>query len=106
MDNLNTHKLASPYEAFPAAEARRLAARFEVHFTPEHGSWLDMAETELGVLSRPCLDRRIDDAEKLAREIAAWERWRNEAGATVDWQFTAPDARIKLKRLYPSIEVG
>ncbi len=106
MDNRNTHELASLYEAFPAAEARRIAERFEIHDTPKHGSWLDMAETELSVLSRQFLDRRIDDAEKLAREIAAWERRRNEAGATVDWQFTAPDARIKLKRLYPSIQDG
>ncbi len=106
MDNLNTHKLASLYEAFPAAEARRLAARFEVHYTPKHGSWLDMAETELSVLSRQCLGRRIDNIDTLAREIAAWERQRNEAGATVDWQFTAPDARVKLKRLYPSIQDG
>ena len=106
MGNLNTHKLASLYEAFPAVEARRLAARFEVHDTPKHGSWLDMAETELSALSRQCLSRRIDDVEELTREIAAWERRRNEAEAVVDWQFTTADARIKLKRLYPSIQDG
>ena len=106
MDNLNTHELASLYEAFPAAVARRIAARFEVHDTSTHGRWLDMAETELSVLLRQCLDRRIDDAGKLAREIAAWERQRNEAGATVDWPFAAPDARVKLNRLDPSIQDG
>jgi len=106
MDNLNTHKRASLYEAFPAAEARRLAARFEVHHTPEHGSRLDLAETELSVLSRQCLSRRIDSVEDLTREIAAWERRRNESEAVVDWQFTAADARVKLKRLYPSIQDG
>lgn len=106
VDDPNTHKLASLYEAFPAVEARRLAERFEVHDTPTHGSWRDVAETESSVLSRQCLDRRIGDAGQLAREIAAWERRRNDAGATVDWQFTAPDARIKLKRLYPSIQDG
>ena len=106
MDNLNTHELASLYEAFPADEARRLAARFEVHYTPTHGSWLDMAETELSVLSRQCLSRRIDSVAVLTREIAAWERRRNEAEAVVDWQFTTADARIKLKRLYPSIQDG
>jgi len=104
LDNLNTHKLASLYEAFVPSEARRLIERLEIHYTPKHGSWLDMAETELSVLSGQCLNRRIADAEKLAREVAAWEKQRNAAEATVDWQFTTADARVKLKRLYPSIQ--
>jgi hypothetical protein len=102
-DNLNTHKPASLYEAFPAAEARRLVERFEWHYTPKHGSWLDMAESELGVLSSQCLDRRIPDKQMLIDEIAAWEDDRNANHAKADWQFTTADARIKLKRLYPSI---
>ena len=101
-DNLNTHKPASLYEAFPAAEARRLALRFEWHYTPKHGSWLDMAESELGVLSSQCLDRRIPDKAALVKEVAAWEANRNKHNAKADWQFTTDDARIKLKRLYPS----
>jgi DDE superfamily endonuclease len=101
-DNLNTHKPASLYEAFPAKEARRLVERFEVHYTPKHGSWLDLAESELGVLSSQCLDRRIPDMLFLADEIAAWEVDRNKNHATADWQFTTDDARIKLKHLYPS----
>ena len=101
-DNLNTHKPASLYEAFPAAEARRLGERFEWHYTPKHGSWLDMAESELGVLSSQCLDRRIPDKPTLIREIAAWEADRNKHHAKADWQFTTADARVKLKRLYPS----
>ena len=104
-DNLNTHKLASLYEAFPPEEARRLINKLEVHYTPKHGSWLDMAETELSVLARQCLDRRIPDREALAREVAAWEADRNAAEAKVDWRFTTADARIKLKRLYPTIEL-
>lgn len=102
-DNLNTHKPASLYEAFPAAEARRLVERFEWHYSPKHGSWLDMAETELSVLSSQCLDRRIPDMQTLIDEIAAWETDRNKHHAKVDWQFTTDDARIKLKHLYPTI---
>ena len=100
-DNLNTHKPASLYEAFPAAEARRLVERFEWHYTPKHGSWLDMAETELSVLSTQCLNRRIADKQTLINEVAAWESSRNQKNAKADWQFTADDARVKLKRLYP-----
>jgi hypothetical protein len=102
-DNLNTHTKASLYDAFPAAESRRLAERFEWHYTPKHGSWLDLAESELGILSSQCLDRRIPDKQTLIDEIAAWEDDRNANHATADWQFTTPDARIKLKHLYPSI---
>ncbi len=102
-DNLNTHTKASLYEAFPAAEARRLAERFEWHYTPKHGSWLDMAESELGVLSSQCLDRRIPNKQTLIDEIAAWENDRNANHAKADWQFTTADARIKLKNLYSSI---
>jgi hypothetical protein len=102
---LNTHKPASLYEAFPPAEARRLLERLEIHYTPKHGSWLDMAETELSVLATQCLGRRIPDATTLTHEIAAWERHRNEAKCWVDWRFTTPDARIKLKRRYPSIQL-
>ncbi|MEE3500619.1 IS630 family transposase [Acidiphilium acidophilum] len=100
-DNLNTHKPASLYEAFPAAEARRLVERFEWHYTPKHGSWLDMAETELSVLATQCLNRRIADKQTLINEVAAWEISRNQKNAKADWQFTADDARVKLKRLYP-----
>ena len=106
MDNLNTHKLASLYEAFPPEQARRLAERLEIHYTPKHGSWLDMAETELSVLARQCLNRRIDDLAALLREIRAWEKQRNDAACQIDWRFTTKDARIKLKRLYPSIQPG
>ena len=102
-DNLNTHKPASLYEAFPAAEARRLVERFEWHYTPKHGSWLDMAESELGALSSQCLDRRISDKQTLIEEVAAWEDWRNRHHTKADWQFTNADARVKLKRLYPAI---
>jgi hypothetical protein len=102
-DNLNTHKPASLYEAFPAAEARRLVERFEWHYTPKHGSWLDMAESELGVVSSQCLDRRIPDKQTLIEEVAAWEDDRNKNHTKADWQFTTADARIKLKRLYPSL---
>jgi len=105
MDNLNTHTLASLYEAFPPAEARRLAGRFEIHYTPKHGSWLNMAETELSVLAGQCLDRRIPDPDTLTREVAAWEHQRNIATCRVNWRFTTPEARIKLKRLYPSIQL-
>jgi DDE superfamily endonuclease len=102
MDNLNTHAFASLYEAFVPDVARALAARVEIHYTPKHGSWLNMAETELSVLSRQCLDRRIDDRELMAREIAAWQANRNANNSRINWQFTTSDARIKLKRLYPS----
>jgi DDE superfamily endonuclease len=102
-DNLNTHKPASLYEAFPAAEARRLVERFEWHYTPKHGSWLDMAESELSVLSRQCLDRRIANKQTLIEEVAAWQDSRNKHHAKADWQFTTADARVKLNRLYPTI---
>jgi hypothetical protein len=102
-DNLSTHKPASLYEAFPAAEARRLVERFEWHYTPKHGSWLDIAESELGVLSSQCLDRRISDKQTLVEEAAAWEEARNKHHTKADWQFTTADARTKLKRLYPVI---
>ena len=101
-DNLSTHTTASLYAAFPAPEARRLAGRFEWHYTPKHGSWLDMAESELGVLSTQCLDRRIPDKTKLIAEVAAWQENRNKHHAKADWQFTTADARVKLKSLYPS----
>ena len=102
-DNLNIHSKASLYEAFPAAEARRLVERFEWHYTPKHGSWLDLAESELGVLSSQCLDRRIPDKQTLVEEIAAWEHERNANHAKATWHFTTPNARIKLKHLYLSI---
>ena len=102
-DNLNTHSAASLYEAFPAPEARRLAERFEWHYTPKHGSWLDLAETELGVLSSQCLDRRIPDKQTITGEVAAWVADRNKNHAKANWHFTTEDARIKLKSLYPSI---
>src|SRR5574341_592222 len=101
MDNLNTHGPGSFYEAFAPAEAKRLAVRFEFHYTPKHGSWLNMAEIELSALSRMCLDRRIPDKAALAREVSAWERERNAKSVTIDWRFTTDDARIKLKKLYP-----
>ena len=100
-DNLNTHGAGSLYEAFAPEEARRLAGRIEWHFTPKHGSWLNMAEVELSVLSRQCLDRRIPDRATLAVEVAAWQAERNAAGAKADWQFTTADARTRLRRLYP-----
>jgi hypothetical protein len=103
-DNLNTHSPASLYEAFEPAEAKRLADRFEFHYTPKHGSWLDMAEIELGILGRQCLSRRIDNVEELRREVKAWNVARNAAGTKVNSQFTTAGARIKLRRLYPSIE--
>jgi hypothetical protein len=102
-DNLNTHKPASLYEAFPPAEARRLVERFEWHYTPKHGSWLDMAESELSVLSSQCLDRRIPDQQVLKEEVGAWEADRNTKHAKANWQFTTADARVKLKRLYPAL---
>jgi hypothetical protein len=102
-DNLNTHKPASLYEAFPAAQARRLVERFEWHYTPKHGSWLDMAESELSVLSGQCLDRRTADKPALIEEVAAWQDSRNRKHVKTDWQFTTDDARVKLKRLYPAL---
>jgi hypothetical protein len=103
-DNLNTHTPAALYEVFAPVEAKRILDRLEFHYTPKHGSWLNMAEIELSVLSRQCLERRIADKETLEKETAAWERERNAKGTTVNWRFTTADARIKLKRLYPSIE--
>jgi len=100
-DNLNTHTAGSLYEAFPPEEARRILDRLELHHTPKHGSWLNMAEIELSVLSGQCLDQRIADADRLRREIAAWQTPRNSAAARMDWRFTTADARIKLKHLYP-----
>lgn len=102
LDNLNTHTGAALYEAFAPAEARRILRRLAFHYTPKHGSWLNMAEIEWSVLTQQCLDRRIADTETLAREIAAWEAARNAAKATVDWRFTTAKARTKLARLYPS----
>lgn len=102
MDNLNTHCPSSLYEAFPPAEAKRILNRLNLHYTPKHGSWLNMAEIELSVLGRQCLSRRIPDQPTLRREVAAWEAARNAQGSTVDWRFTTRDARIKLKKLYPS----
>lgn len=104
MDNLNTHKIGSLYDAFAPAEARRLIEKLEIHYTPKHGSWLNMAETELSVLTKQCLDRRIPDRAMLTREVAAWVKSRNDAHAKIDWRFTTDKARIKLKRLYPSIQ--
>jgi DDE superfamily endonuclease len=103
LDNLNTHVGGALYEAFPPQEARRLLARLEIHYTPKHGSWLNMAESELSILARQCLDRRIADPATLAREVAAWEARRNSAQATMDWRFTTAEARIKLAHLYPVI---
>ena len=104
MDNLNTHKPASLYDAFPPEETRRILNRLEIHHTPKHGSWLNMAEIELGVLSRQCLNRRIPNKQTLKKEVSAWNRKRNQGQCKINWRFTAEDARIKLKRLYPSIE--
>lgn len=103
MDNLNTHKPASLYETFAPEEARRILKRLEFHYTPKHGSWLNMAEIELSVLSRQCLDQRIPDEATLRREVQAFEEERNHAKATITWRFTAPQARVKLHRLYPSL---
>jgi len=103
-DNLNTHSPASLYEAFEPAEAKRLTDRFEFHYTPKHGSWLDMAEIELGILGRQCLSRRIDNIAELRREVQAWEKMRDAGSSKVNWQFTTTDARIKLRQLYPSLE--
>ena len=103
MDNLNTHTPSSRYEAFAPEEAKRLADKLEIHYTPKHGSWLNVAEIELSILSRQCLDRRIPTKEMLTTEVAAWEQKRNAMQAKVDWQFTTAEARIKLKKLYPRI---
>jgi hypothetical protein len=105
MDNLNTHSPASFYEAFDPEEARRLTKRFEFHHTPKHGSWLNIAEIELSVLSRQCLDRRMPNQAFLESEVKAWEDERNDQIVKVQWRFTTADARIKLKHLYPLIEV-
>jgi hypothetical protein len=101
LDNLHTPVGGALYEAFPPAQAHRILDRLEIHYTPKHGSWLNRAESELSILARQCLDRRIADPVTLAREVAAWERRRNSAGARMDWRFTTADARIKLTHLYP-----
>jgi len=103
LDNLNTHSIASLYAAFTPAEARRLAEKLEIHYTPKHGSWLNMAEIELSILSRQCTDDYFEGIEQLAAAVAKWERSRNENNAGIDWRFTTADARIKLKRLYPTV---
>jgi len=103
-DNLNTHTPASLYEAFEPAEARRLAGRLELHYTPKHGSWLNMAEIELAALAGQCLDRRLADRATMEREVEAWQLARNASGRGVNWRFTTADARIKLKHLYPAIQ--
>ena len=103
MDNLNTHNMASLYTAFPPAEARRLAERLEIHYTPKHGSWLNVAEIELSVLKRQCLGGRIADIGKLRNEVDAWNTDRNNRHSDIDWQFRTKDARVKLKRLYPKL---
>jgi hypothetical protein len=104
MDNLNTHKIGSLYEAFTPEEARRIASRLEIHYTPKHGSWLNVAEVEFSVLGRQCLDRRIGSIEELTAEVTAWVQDRNDEEVVVDWQFTTDDARVKLKRLYPTTQ--
>jgi hypothetical protein len=104
VDNLNTHEVASLYQAFEPAEARRIARKLEIHPTPTHGSWLNVAEVELSVLERQCLDRRIGDYATLEREVSAWAQKRNGQAARVNWHFTTEDARIRLRRLYPSIK--
>lgn len=103
MDNLNTHNKSSLYEAFEPGEAKRIADRLEIHYTPKHGSWLNMAEIELSHLSRQCLDRRIENQQTISKEIAAWTKARNQKKLVADWQFTTADARVKLRRLYPSV---
>jgi hypothetical protein len=103
MDNLNTHSPAALYEAYEPEEAKRILDRLEFHYTPKHGSWLNMVEIELSVLSEQCLDDRIPDEDSLQRRVAAWEAPRNEQRATVHWRFSSPDARAKLKRLYPDV---
>lgn len=103
MDNLNTHHKSSLYEAFEPAEAKRIADRLEIHYTPKHGSWLNMAEIEFSHLSRQCLDRRLADQAVISKEINAWTKNRNDKKVVADWQFTTADARVKLRKLYPSI---
>ena len=103
LDNLNTHKMASLYEAFPPDEACAIARKLEFHYTPKHGSWLNIAEIELSAMTKQCLERRIDSITSLDHELTSWETARNSLQKGVDWQFTTPDARIKLKRLYPQI---
>jgi len=103
MDNLNTHSISSLYETFPPSEARRMVERLEIHYTPKHGSWLNMAEIELSVLKGQCLDRRIAKIETMQSEVAAWERSRNNRKPKIDWQFQTSDARVRLKRLYPKL---
>jgi hypothetical protein len=102
MDNLNTHKPASVYKAFPPPKARRILKRLEIHYTPKHGSWLDIAEVELNVMTRQCLSRRV---ETLNRELEEWETWRNDSISGVNWQFTTGDARTKLSSLYPKFDM-
>lgn len=104
MDNLNTHTPASLYEAFPPAEARRIVEKLEIHYTPKHGSWLDIAEIELSVLARQCLHQRIGSLSELKTSLRAWERQRNVEDCTISWHFTTDDARIRLRRLYPTLE--
>ena len=104
-DNLNTHRLASLYVTFPPEEARRLASKLELHYTPKHGSWLNMAETELSILSRQAFGDRMENKEYLVRQMNAWVQRRNDAKGSVNWRFTTKDARIKLRKLYPSIHV-
>ena len=103
LDNLNTHKIASLYETFPAEEAKRLADRLELHFTPVHGSWLNICEIELSVLVKQCLNRRIEDMETITSEVEKWQEQRNNKKAIIDWQFTNEKARVKLERLYPKL---
>ena len=103
-DNLNTHTIGALYEAFAPDEARRLARRLEVHPTPVHGSWLNVAESELSILDRQCLDRRLDATKRVRREVGSWETQRNEGGIIINWRFTIADARVKLKSVYPSIK--
>lgn len=105
MDNLNTHKPSSLYKKYKPEEARRIIKRLEIHYTPKHGSWLDIAEIELNVITRQCLTRRIDDIEKLRAELASWEKERNAAASKVNWQFRTKDARIKLISLYPELDL-
>ena len=103
LDNLNTHNIASLYEAFPPAEARRLAEKLEIHYTPKHGSWLNIAEIELSVLNSQCLNRRIASVEQMRQEVTSWQADRNNRGAPVNWRFTTEDARVKLTHIYPKL---
>jgi hypothetical protein len=103
MDNFNTHNIASLYETFAPSEARRLAEKLEIHYTPKHGSWLNIAEIELSALNGQCLNRRIPDAEQMRREVAAWQTHRNNRTAPINWRFTTDDARIKLAHIYPKL---